>query len=55
MPTNWPRLTITLTPDVHDGVERVKRELFWNSSKGEALRYLLQLGIEKYEQEKKAQ
>ena len=55
MPTNWPRLTITLTPEVQEGVEQVKRELFWNDSKGDAIRYLMQLGIEKYLQEKKAQ
>jgi len=53
--TNWPRLTIALDPDIKPRIDAVKRDKFWDKSKGETLRYLIELGLEKYEKEKKSQ
>lgn len=55
MATEMARLTITMNSEMQPRIDAVKRELFWNKSRGEAIRYLLTLGLEKWEQEKKAQ
>ena len=47
MPTDSPRLTLTLPPALLPELDDVKREKFLNGSRADVIRYLIELGLQK--------
>ena len=45
MATSMTRKMVTIPPDLEFALDRLKKEQFYNTSKSEMLRYLIQQGL----------
>lgn len=53
MSTNLKRMTVTFLPEWDEDLDRLKKEQFYDKSKSELIRYLIQQGLEKVKNDKR--
>lgn len=46
MPTNFKRITFTVTPDIKDQLSRAKRDVFYDRTQSDMVRKLVSAGLE---------
>ena len=46
MSTEHKRITFVLTPDIEAQIDKLKKEMFYNQTTSDMIRYLIQRGIE---------
>ncbi len=45
MVTNMKRFTVSVTPDIEQSLDKLKKEQFYNTTQSEMVRYLIKLGL----------
>ncbi len=45
MSTDMKRFTISITPDIEQGLNKLKKEQFYDKAQSEMVRYLIKLGL----------